>query len=377
MKVATTLLVLCVGSLLMLGMVMLYSSSMVQVGARYLLMQLAWGGLGLLACVAAACLDYRWLNTRIAWAIYGLSVLLLVLVFVPGVGVRVNGAWRWLEVGGLRFQPSEVAKVALIIALARYLALSERQIADFGRGVVVPGLMIGTVVSLIFIEPDRGTSVLATAVCGTLLLVAGVPWKFVVPPVLGFIGFLAFSVWNDPMRLARILSWLDPEKTKHGVGYQAWNAMLAFGTGGWWGQGLGNGRQKHGFLPEHHTDFIFSIIGEELGLIATLGVVLGFVVFVLCGLFIAWNARDNFGLYLGCGITFLIGFQALINIGVVTSYLPNKGLPLPFISYGGSNLLMLLTGVGMLLSIARHAGERRVAERNPFRPRDVLSPQHT
>jgi cell division protein FtsW len=157
------------------------------------------------------------------------------------------------------------------------------------------------------------------------------------------------------MRIRRIFSWLYLEENKAGVGYQAYQAMIALGAGGLTGLGLGNGRQKLGFVPEHHTDFIFSIIGEELGLIATLLVVLAFVLIMLCGLVISLNARDTFGLLLGSGITFLIGFQAFINIGVVTSALPNKGLPLPFISYGGSNLLIMLACVGLLLSIARQS----------------------
>jgi cell division protein FtsW len=177
------------------------------------------------------------------------------------------------------------------------------------------------------------------------------------------------------MRMKRIFAWLYLEENKSGVGYQAYQAMLALGSGGMFGLGLGNGRQKLGFVPEHHTDFIFSIIGEELGLVATMGVVLAFVAIVLCGVYIALRARDNFGLMLGCGITFLIGCQAFINIGVVTSALPNKGLPLPFISYGGSNLLMMLTCVGILLSIARQARETVskpdavLAPHNPFAPR--------
>jgi cell division protein FtsW len=156
--------------------------------------------------------------------------------------------------------------------------------------------------------------------------------------------------------MRRILSWLNPEETKDGAGYQAWQAMIALGSGGVSGLGIGNGRQKLGFVPEHHTDFIFSIIGEEMGLVATLGVIGGFIIFVLCGVYVAWHARDVFGLLLGSGITFLIGMQAFINIGVVTSALPNKGLPLPFISYGGSSLLLMLFAVGVLISIARQGG---------------------
>jgi cell division protein FtsW len=190
-----------------------------------------------------------------------------------------------------------------------------------------------------------------------MLLVAGVRWRFIVPPVLAGFAALAISLFHDPMRRARIMSWWELEKDKKGVGYQAYEAMLALGVGGWLGRGLGNSRQKLGFVPEQHTDFIFSIIGEELGLIATVLVVIAFIAIVLSGIYIAMRSPDTFGMLLGSGIAFMIGLQAVINIGVVTSALPNKGLPLPFISYGGSNLVLMLTSVGVLLSVARQARE--------------------
>jgi cell division protein FtsW len=241
------------------------------------------------------------------------------------------------------------------MALAWYGEHFQRQMPGWKRGILMPGLLIGCVLGLIFIEPDRGTTILMASVSGTMLLIAGVRWKYVLPPVLLALVGLGISLLHDDMRRKRIFSWLYLEESKSGVGYQAYQAMLALGAGGWTGLGLGNGRQKLGFVPENHTDFIFSIIGEELGLIATLLVIVAFVAIVVCGIYIALNARDTFGLLLGSGITFLIGMQAFINIGVVTSALPNKGLPLPFISYGGSNLLMMLTSVGLLLSIARKA----------------------
>jgi cell division protein FtsW len=215
---------------------------------------------------------------------------------------------------------------------------------------------------LIFVEPYRGSTILLATVSSAMLLIAGVRWKFFMPPIALAIAGLAFSLWHDPMRMRRIFSWLYLEENKDGVGYQAYQAMLALGSGGWTGLGLGNGRQKLGFVPEHHTDFILSIIGEELGLIATLLVVLAFVTIVLCGIYIAYKSRDAFGLLLASGLTLLIGLQAAINVGVVTSALPNKGLPLPFISYGGSNLLAMLSCVGFLLSVARQA---RATEKIP------------
>ncbi|HVV01797.1 MAG TPA: putative peptidoglycan glycosyltransferase FtsW, partial [Verrucomicrobiae bacterium] len=249
----------------------------------------------------------------------------------------------------------EFAKLALIILLAWYAEFYQRKMPTWKRGVIVPGILIGLVLGLIFVEPDRGTTILLGAVSAIMLVIAGVRWKYIVPPGVMAVLALAWSIFHDPMRTRRIFSWLYLEESKSGVGYQAYQAMLALGAGGWTGLGLGNGRQKLGFVPEHHTDFILSIIGEELGLAATLLVVVAFVAILICGIYIAFRARDTFGLLLGSGITFMIGLQAFINIGVVTSTLPNKGLPLPFISYGGSNLLMMLVAVGLLLNIARQA----------------------
>lgn len=352
MKVAVTTLAFCIAALLALGMVMLYSARMTQDGAHYLMMQFIWCTLGLVACATATAFDYRLLR-KFALPVFILAVVLLALVLVPDIGVVRGRARRWFSFGPVSFQPSELAKFALVLLLAWYGERHQRQMHTWSRGVVIPGILISVMLGLIFVEPDRGTTILLAAVAATVLLISGVRWKYFVPPIVAGVIGLGISLWNDPMRLKRIMSWLDLEEHKSGVGYQAYQAMLALGAGGWTGLGLGNGRQKLGFVPEHHTDFIFSIIGEELGLVATLLVVLAFIIITICGIYIAVHARDTFGFLLGCGITFLIGLQAFINIGVVTSALPNKGLPLPFISYGGSNLLIMLSCVGVLLSIAR------------------------
>jgi cell division protein FtsW len=357
MKVAVTTLAFCVAALLALGLVMLYSSSMTQVGAQYLKSQLIWCALGLVLCVAATSLDYQVLK-KITWPLFACAFLLLVMVLLPlphGLTKSINGAHRWIILPGMRLQPSELGKISLIIALAWYCDRFQRQMHTFKIGICVPMLIIAVMLSVIFVEPDRGTTILLSAVSGSMLLLAGVRWKFIVPPVVLALVGLTVSILHDPMRMRRIFSWLYLEEHKDGVGYQAYQAMIALGSGGWTGLGLGNGRQKNGFVPEHHTDFIFSIIGEELGLIATLLVVVAFIIIVICGIYIALHARDTFGTMLAAGVTFLIGLQAMINVGVVTSALPNKGLPLPFISYGGSNLLAMLTCVGILLSVARRA----------------------
>lgn len=380
-KLAVTVLVFCVAALLSLGLVMLYSSSMADNGSRFIKVQLLWSALGLVACVLAALLDYKLLK-HLALPLLAVSVVLLALVFVKPIGVHRNGASRWLGYHKTSlFQPSEIAKLALVVFLAWYGERYQRQMPTWKRGIVVPSLFIAVVLGLVFCEPDRGTTILLAGVSAAMLLISGVRWRFIIPPLLLAAIGLAISLYRDPMRARRILSWWYLEENKSGVGYQAYEAMLALGSGGWTGLGLGNGRQKLGFVPEKHTDFIFSIIGEELGLLATALVIVGFILLVLCGIYIAIRAPDTFGLLLGSGISFMIGLQAFINIGVVTSALPNKGLPLPFISYGGSNLLLMLTCVGILLAIARqardvepverntvtNAGSRRRSRQNPFK----------
>lgn len=378
MKSITTLLVFCVGALIALGMVILYSAGMNkgELAAQYFIRQLTWCALGLVTCSLAAALDYRILR-KLAWVLFALSVILLGLVLVPSIGHLSGGARRWLRYNGLGFQPSEFAKLGLLAVIAWYGERYQHRMRTFWRGIVVPGIPIGLVLGLIFFEPDVGTTILLAAVSSAMLLVAGIKWTHFLPPVMAVAAAMAVFLWHDPMRSSRIYSWLHLEETKLGKGLQAWQARVALGSGGWDGLGLGNGRQKLGFVPEHNTDFIFSVIGEELGLIATLAVVVVFVVVIACGIYISLRARDPFGLILGAGITLLIGFQAFINIGVVTGTLPNKGLPLPFISYGGSNLLLEMTSVGILLSIARHAPERAEEAANPFSSQDIVATQMT
>ena len=371
MKWATTILIFCVAVLTGLGMVMLYSSSMNMVlgksavGAQLLTAQLAWCFFAVIGCAVAASVDYRRLKT-ISPYLLAVSVVLLLLVFAPKIGIGRKGAHRWIGLPGMpHFQPSELAKLCLILFLAAYCERFQRQMARFREGLLIPGGIAAIVLALIFIEPDRGCTILLGLVAFIMLVVAGVRLTFLVPPTLLLLGGLAYSLLHDPMRLRRIMAWIHPEENKDGVGYQAYQAMLALGSGGWTGLGLGNGRQKLGFVPEHHTDFIFSIIGEELGLI-TLAVVLLFIVLIVCGVYIVRRASDPFGLLLGTGIIFMIGLQAFINIGVVTSVLPNKGMPLPFISYGGSNLLLMLVSIGLLLSISRFAADPVKKNNNPF-----------
>jgi len=360
MKFASTTLVFVVSALLALGLVMLYSAAMFHRGGASLGSQLLWCCIGVGVCLFAAMADYQLLK-KVSVPALVLALLLLVAVMIPGIGLERNGARRWLQLPGTTFQPSEFAKLAVIIALAHYCERKGRRMGTFRYGLLIPGAMLALFLGLIFIEPDWGATVLLAMVCGLMLFLAGTKLRFIIPPVVMLGAAGGFLLSQNTVRLNRIMSWLDPEGTKQGVGYQAWQSLIALGSGGTTGLGLGNGRQKLGFVPEHQTDFIFSVIGEELGLIATMGIVVAFVLLVICGAFIAMRARDFFGYMLASGMTLLIGLQAFINIGVVTSTLPNKGLPLPFISRGGTNLVVMLFCVGVLLSVARFASREEQA----------------
>ncbi len=370
MKVAVSILVFCVAALLALGMVMLYSSSMVQDGARFLVLQAIWCLVGIVGCVLLTLLDYRHLR-RISLFLFAAAIVMLVLVLIPKIGVVRGHARRWFAMGRVTLQPSEFAKVAVLMVLAWYGERHQRQMRKWGRGILVPGALIGITAGLIFKEPDVGNALLLCAVSGILLLIGGIRLSYFLPPAILCAAGVGLFIYHNQMRSERIYSWLHVEETRKDKGQQAYQAMIALGSGGLAGKGLGDGLQKLGFVPEQHTDFILSIIGEELGLIATLLIVAAFIAIVVCGVYISVNAPDTFGMLLGSGISFLIGLQAFINIGVVTSTLPNKGLPLPFISYGGSNLVIMLGIVGILLSIARRArgGERKAeaaAESEPM-----------
>ena len=369
-KIAITLLVVTL-LLLTVGVVMLFSTSSIYARDRYgdahylLKRQLVWMTLGGLGCAVAAAMPYSKWRPLAPVLLIAVAVLLL-LALVPGIGMKVGGARRWINLRVIRFQPSEFAKLALMIWLAHWLAKEKRRLDRPDRGFVVPMVVLGTLLVLVLAEPDFGSTALLAAAAFTLMFVAGVRLRYLVPTILtGAAGFLALMLHN-PERLRRLLAFIHLDQYKEGAGYQAWQAVLAFGSGGVHGLGLGNSRQKMFYLPEAHTDFIFPIIGEELGLIGTGLILLGFVVLLACGVAVARRAPDLFGQYLGLGIVFLIAFQVLINVGVVTAWLPTKGLPLPFISFGGSNMLVSLWCVGILLSIFRHGVAETVSEEQEF-----------
>lgn len=343
--------------MLVIGIVMLFSTSAFAKDSHgdmyfFVKRQAFWLGVGLVVCVAAAIVDYHfWLRTWWIW--FGLALVTLAFCFVPHFGMRINGSRRWVSFGPASFQPSEIAKVAVIFFLAAWFGSREKESSRLLPGFVIPFAIVCATLVLIVFEVDLGTTALIGATMFVVMFVAGTH-----PALLGLLslaglGGILFVATHMSERMGRLAAFMDPERFKEDAGLQQMQALIAWGSGGMEGLGLGNGRQKMLYLPYAHTDFIFPMIGEELGLRISLLVVFLFVVIIVCGLMIALHAKDRPGLLLGCGIVSLLGLQAAVNIGVTTSLLPNKGLPLPFISYGGSNLAACLFCIGLLLNIYR------------------------
>jgi cell division protein FtsW len=348
---------LAVLGMLVIGIVMLFSTSAFardSHGDMYFFVkrQAVWLGVGLVVCTVAAIIDYHfWLRTWWIW--FALALVALAFCFVPHFGMRINGSRRWVSLGLATFQPSEIAKVAVIFFLAAWFATREKESGQLLQGFVIPFAIVCTTLALIITEVDLGTTALIGATMFVIMFVAGTHPALLGVLSLGGLGGILFVATHMSERMGRLAAFMDPERFKDDAGLQQMQALIAWGSGGMEGLGLGNGRQKMLYLPYAHTDFIFPMIGEELGLRMSLLVVFLFVVIIVCGLMIALHAKDRHGLLLGCGIVSLLGLQAAVNIGVTTSLLPNKGLPLPFVSYGGSNLAACLFGVGLLLNIYR------------------------
>jgi cell division protein FtsW len=284
-------------------------------------------------------------------------VALLVLVVIPGIGIYRLGARRWLGAGPLQFQPSEFAKFAFIIFMADYLERNQREISSFWRGLLPALMVLGLFFALIMLEPDLGTSLTLAGTGALMLFAAGAELSHL--GGLGLVGAVGVFILAriDPERWSRITTFLDPwnPKISQDAGYQIIQALLAFGSGGLFGVGLGRSRQKFFYLPERHTDMIFAILGEELGLIGSCLVLVLFFAFAWRGYRIAVQAPDRFTSLLAAGVTSLITLQAAMNIAVVTASIPSTGIPLPFLSYGGSSLLITLSGVGILLGVSRYS----------------------
>ena len=339
------------------GIVMVYSSSSCYAYERfhdsafYLRRHLIHFVIALILAGFFIRFDYRRLRDH-AKTLLMISILALVLVFFPGIGHEAGGAKRWIRIGALGFQPSEFAGLFLIIYLADCLERKQVYIKNFFRAFMPPLIVTGVVVLLILLQPDLGTSIALMAVCIFIFFVAGSDMRHLFPLIFVSVPALYFLIFRVPYRLRRIMGYLDPWSDVESTGFQIVQSFLALGSGGIFGLGLGASRQKLFYLPQAHTDFIFSIIGEELGLIGTLGIVFLFSVFVWIGIRISINAKDIFGKLLALGITVSIGLKAIINMAVSTGAIPTKGLPLPFISYGGTALVFNIIGVALLLNIA-------------------------
>ena len=314
--------------------------------------QVGWAVAGLFGLWGASRLPY-WHWKKFAVIGVSLSVFLLLAVLVPHVGIAVNGARRWLGHGAMRFQPSEIAKLALVLYLARVLAGSLKIKTRPKEGLLPPLLVIGLLAALIAKEPDLGTALVLATTGLIMLFLAGARPAHLGALLGGAAVLVAGFVALEPYRARRITAFWNPAADKYHTGYQVWHALIALGSGGVTGMGLGEGREKL-FIPEPRTDFIFPVIAEEWGLIGTLGLVALFVFIAARGFAIAYGTRDPFGALLAAGITSLISVQALINMAVATASIPDTGVPLPFISSGGSSLVLMLLGIGILLNISSH-----------------------
>lgn len=354
------LLLASVIALLAIGTVVVFSASasvsFKQFGNPYYYVehQLVWAVIGVIAMIAATRIDY-WKYNKLIFPGYVLSVLLLVAVLIPHVGIDINGARRWLGVGSLQIQPSELAKLAMIFLFARLFSLHRQDLEDFWRGVVPHILLASIVFVLILAEPDLGTTIVTAGTFFVMLFVSGVKKRHLAELTGAAVPILAWAMIAEPYRRQRLLAFMDPWKHPLGEGFHTIQALLALGSGGVLGVGLGYSRQALGYLPESFTDFIFAILGEELGLLGTLTVVLLFLIVAWRGYRIAMRAPDMFSSMLATGLTTMIAIQAAINMGVVTATLPVTGITLPFISYGGSSLVLSMAGVGVLLNISKHA----------------------
>ena len=349
-----TIILVCVLGLSILGLTVLFSASVsLKIDPYfYLTKQLIWFVLAAVACFAVSRLDLEDARRHV-WVFAAVCLVGLALVLLPGIGIEVKGSRRWLGFGPARLQISEFAKLAMIFGLAHYLALNQSRIHEFVRGFMAPLVWISLFAGLILLEPDFGTAALTFAIGVTLLFLAGGRLRYLLSAFLGAAGVLTLAVLHNPNRLARFTAFLDVEGNKSGGTYQLWQAILAFAAGGVDGVGLGQGRQQNSFLPEVHTDFIFAVIGEELGLVFTIGVVVLFAVIFAVGLLHLRKAPNLFQFLLVAGSLLLISLQALVNLGVVTGCLPTKGMSLPFISAGGSNLLLMGILVGVFINTQR------------------------
>ncbi len=348
----------CFITLLVFGVVMVASTGLCAPAPHgspeeYVWKQCGFGFLGLVLALIISRVDYHWLRKFVVPIWVG-CVILLVCCFLPGIGKTINGESRWIGVG-LTFQPSELAKICMMICLAHWYTTRREVAGRFWEGFAIPGgIIFGIPLMLILVEKDMGTAA-ALAMCGfCVMYVSGARWWLILLAML-LGGLVLYDLaTGNANRMERIYAWFDPQLYSQGAGRQQWVSILAFARGGLTGTGLGDGVEKLGSLPFAHTDFIFAAIAEEWGFVGTLGVLLLFTIMSLAGIIMALQTHDTFGRILATGLVCIIFWPAVLNMMVVTSLLPNTGLPLPLISYGGTNLVFTIAAIGLLTSIQRH-----------------------
>ena len=346
--------------LLAMGVIMVFSASshyaLTKMGNSYhfLIRQLLWAGVGLAAMLFMASFNYKQLK-KISFLVFILGLALLVIVFIPGIGDTRNNATRWIDLRFTTVQPSEIMKLGIILFFAASLAKRGDRIKKFWAGLCPYLIIIGVIDVLLLLEPHMSAAAVITAIGVILLFAAGAKvWHFVLLAAPALAGAAALIVTSE-YRLRRITAFLDPWQDKMGDGWQIIQSLYAIGSGGLFGLGLGKSRQKFLYIPEPHNDFIFSILAEELGFVGVVAVLALFLIFIWRGLRVAMSAPDLFGGFVALGITMMVAIQVVINIAVVTSSMPVTGMSLPFFSYGGTALSILMAAVGILLNISRHA----------------------
>ncbi len=352
-------LIMTVLALLGFGLIMVFSASTVVSAEVYgsqtsiFTRQLLFVVIGLVGLMVSMKVDYHFYEQgRVIYPLLLVSLALLIYLLVaPASG----GVQRWIRIGPANFQPSELAKLAVILFTAFYLVTRKEDFHSFKRGLLPYLVVVGAIVLLVLLEPDLGTAASIAFTAIVLLFLGGLRYRYLLGLFLAAIPALYFLVVRVPYRLDRWLAFLYPERDPYGIGYQIRQSLISVGSGGWSGLGYAQGKQKLSFLPEPHTDFIFAVVGEELGLLGCFTVVVLFGLFFWRAARISVRAESPFGTYLGLGIACMIILQALVNMSMVVSLLPTKGLPLPFVSVGGSSMIMTMTAVGILLNISSHA----------------------
>ncbi len=367
----------CALGLNVFGVVMVFSTSQILALDRYgdafyfVKRHVMWAALGFAVMLLLARTDPRRLR-RLAFPALLLALIALALVFVPGIGRAASGARRWVMLGPLSFQPAETVKLGLIFFLAHFLAVKGERLADLRYGFFPPVFFTGVALCLILAQPDLGTAILIAAVAGMLLFIAGARWSHLLGCALVCAPVFYWLVFSVPWRKRRLLAFLDPFASARETGYQLIQSLLALARGGVAGLGLGEGKQKLFYLPEPHTDFIYAVVGEELGLIGALAVAAAFALILWRGFRIAARCEDSFRFLLAAGVTSIVAIQGLLNMAVAVGLVPTTGVPLPLISLGGTSLVVTLAALGLLLSV--EAGCRPAGAPSQGDPLDAAPP---